>query len=1059
MTKTTSKRLISLVLVLLMALSVFPTFAAAEATKATEGKSSLKDISDSLNSKPYSDYQEQYASVPRAKKEIIIKAADYDTENTTAEVSVVRDYEGKSGESLMVGDTGIVTWKVNVPEDGLYAIRTDYISVTDKTNSIERVFYINGTVPFAEARYLLLKKSWVNHYAENGRFELDVNGNELRPRAYVLHEWQEYELIDSNGYYANPFEFYFTKGENTIAFEGVREPVILNTITLYPYEDKISYEEYVAGKTEAVAEPIHLNAEMPSKTSDFTIYPIYDRKSAISEPQDAAKIMLNSIGSEKWQTPGQWIEYEFDIESAGLYEIVFRYRQDELSGMYTSRRIYIDGEVPFEEANYIKFNYDSKWQVEAATDEATTFEFYFEPGKHTLRLEVTLGEMGPIVRKVTNIMKAINNDYLEILKLTGAEPDEYRDYGFGRVLPDVVIDLLDQSNNLYDVISYVENMANIKSENSATLEQIARVLQKMGTNESEIAKNIGELKSDVGTLGEWVNTVKNQPVEIDWIDIQPASAEKKVAEAGFFKSFWYEIKQFFVSFFTDYNSLGASDEDEKNKKSSEVEVWVTTGRDQAQIMRNLIDNNFSPNNDVNANLKLVAGGTLLPSVLAGVGPDVALPGAGADPIQYAIRSAVLALNPEAYEDEEDEDEDTIAYNADMREVFSNFGEVTQRFEESALIPLTLYGKTYGLPDGQSWPMMFYRTDILADLGVDVPETWDDLLALIPVLQFNNMTLGMPSGATLYIYQRNGQLWADDGMRINLDSNLSLEAFETMTNMFTQYSLPVTFDAANRFRTGEMPIFISDYTTYNNIIIFATEIAGLWEFGPIPGTRQPDGSINNVAIGSTSALVMMRGVHDPKAAWTFMCWYTDKDFQVDYSNELVALLGPAGKNATANIEALEELPWTSREYSQLMKQMDNTTGIPNYPGSYIIDRYTQFAFNAAYNNSADPVDSLLGNINAINKEVTRKRTEFNLETLEIGQTLASKRLGQAAEAIEALEDYKDTKEVAAASAAIESEDIEELRAAAAGLSTSVPELKEIAGYLTDAANALESYINK
>lgn len=1057
MTKTTSKRLMCLVLVFLMLLSVVPTFAAAGTTKETEGKSSLKDISDSLKAKPYSDYQEQYGDVARAKKEIIINAVDYDPEATTAEVSVVTDYEGRSGKALMVGDTDLVSWTINVPEDGMYSIKVEYASVTDKTNSIERVLYINGTVPFSEARYLQLKKTWVNKYTD-GRFEIDSNGNELRPRAYVVHEWNTYELIDSNGYYANPFEFYFSKGENTIAFEGVRESVVIGSITLFPYEDKPSFEEYAKGKKEAVAETIHIDAETPSKTSDFTIYPIYDRKSALSEPQDAAKIMLNSIGREKWQTAGQWIEYEFEIENAGLYEIVFRYRQNELAGMYTSRKLYLDGEIPFEEANYLKFNYDSKWQVEAANDAATTFEFYLEPGKHTIRLEVTLGEMGPIVRKVSDIMKSINNDYLEIIKLTGADPDEYRDYGFGRVLPDVVKDLLAQALNLDEVIDYVENMANIKSENSATLEQIARVLYKMGTNEGEIAKNIDDLKSDVGTLGEWVNTVKNQPLELDWIDIQPASNEKKVAEAGFMKALWYEIKQFGASFFTDYNSLGASDE--KSKSEKEVEVWVTTGRDQAQIMRNLIDNNFSPNNDINANLKLVAGGTLLPSVLAGVGPDVALPGAGADPIQYAIRSAVLALNPEAYEDAEDADEETLEYNAEMRDIFSDFHEITKRFSESALIPMSLYGKTYGLPDSQTWPMMFYRTDILADLGVDVPETWDDLLALIPVLQFNNMTIGMTNSYTTFMYQRGGELWADDGMRINLDSNLSLESFETMCNMFTQYSLPVQIDHANRFRTGEVPIFISEYTTYNNIIIFATEIAGLWEFGPIPGTIQEDGSINNVAMATTNALVMMRGVRDPEAAWKFMCWYTDKEFQVDYSNELVALLGPAGKNATANMEALEELPWTSREYSQLMKQMKNTSAVTPYPGSYIIDRYTNFSFNAAYNNSADPVDALQGYINAINKEITRKRTEFNLETLEIGQTLASKRLGQASELIEELDDgMKNTKEISACLAAIESEDIEELRSAAASLSLSVPELKKLSGYLTDAAKALESYINK
>ena len=1062
MRKTTSKKLTCLVLSLLMCASALPmTVLAAEEQAATQ-KTTLQEISESFKTISYADYMEEHEGAERGSATVTVDATDYIADQTDAEVEVVSNYEGDTGKALKISDYGKVTWSIDVPKAGMYAVRLTFCSASDKTNSIERTLMINDAVPFSEARYLLMKKTWVNQYTENEngelRFEKDANGNELRPTSVVVPEWKEYVFIDSNGYYANPFEFYFEKGENTISLEAVREPVVIKDITVYPYEDKPTFAEYAGGKSEAaVSEAIHINAETPSATSDYTVYPIYDRKSAISEPQDPAKIMLNTIGSEKWKTVGQWVEYEFDVAAAGLYQIVLRYRQNEQQGMYTSRKIMIDGKVPFEEANYAKFNYNSNWQVEPLNDGASTFAFYLEPGTHTLALEATLGEMGSVVRQVSEIMDAVNEDYLEILKLTGATPDSYRDYGFGRVLPHVVEDMVIQSMALDEVITYIEGMANIKSQNSATLEQVSRLLRKMGTDEDEIAKNLKQLKSYVGTLGDWVNTAKEQPLEIDWINIQPSNIELPKEEANVFQALWYELRQFVASFFTDYNSLGGSESDEELDR--QIDVWVSTGRDQAQIIRNLMDNDFAPKTGINATMKLVAGGTLLPSVLAGVGPDVALPGTGVDPIQYAIRSAVLAVNPEAYEDEADADEETKAYNAEMREIFGNFHEIEQRFTEASFIPITLYGKTYGLPDTQSWPMMFYRTDILADLGLDVPKTWDELLALIPILQFNNMEIGMSQDYTMYMYQLDGHLWADDGMRINLDANRSLESFETMCNMFTQYSLPVSYDFANRFRTGEMPICIQGYTAYNNIIIFATEIAGLWEFGPIPGFEKEDGTIDNTAMSGTSAIVMMTGAEDIGAAWEYMCWYTDTKFQVDYSNELVAILGPAAKNATANMEALEELPWTSREYEQLMKQMDSTTAITNYPGSYILGRYTNFAFLDAYNNNADPVDSLLEYINTINKEINRKRTEFDLETLEIGQTLAEKRLGQAAELIAEMDEAtQSSAAVAAASAAIASEDIAELRAAASGLGTDEVQA-QIAEYLNVAADALESYIEK
>ncbi|MBR5001385.1 MAG: extracellular solute-binding protein, partial [Firmicutes bacterium] len=923
MRKTTSKKLTCLALALLMTLGTAAQVMTFADDAKAEDASGLKEISEALSSINYAEYKDQHADASRGTSTVSVKAVDYIAEETDASVKVESNYMGKSGQSLIIEDDGQVSWKVDIPKTGLYAIKIDYCSVSEKTNSIERTLYINGKVPFSEARYLMMKKLWKNEYVD-GRFKMDGNGNELRPTSSVDHVWQEYAFIDSNGYYANPFEFYLEKGENVITLGAVREPMAIQNITIYPYEDKITYEEYAAGKS-AGTDTIKISAETPSATSDYTVYPVYDRKSAITEPQHNTKILLNTIGGEKWTKTGQFVEYKINVESEGLYQIIPRFRQNTLDGMYVSRKILIDGELPFEEANYCKFNYDTDWQLVPLNNGADTFQFHLTPGEHTIRFEVTLGEMGDIVRQVADVLDAINDDYLEILKLTGASPDSYRDYGFGRVMPHVVEDLVIQSINLNDVISYIESTGEMKSSNSASLTNIARRLEDMGTDEDEIAPNLKNLKTDIGTLGTWINNIKKQPLEFDYVLVQPASAELPKAEGNFFQAFVHEIKQFVGSFFTDYNSLGSATEGVETDRA--IEVWAATGRDQAQIIRNLIDNYFIPEYNIAANMKLVSADTLLPSVLAGVGPDVALPGAGADPIQYAIRSAVYALNPEAYVDEADADEEEKAFNAEMREVFADFDEVASRFTEAAFIPISLYGKCYGLPETQSWNMMFYRTDILADLGVDVPKTWDDLMALVPVLQFNNMEIGLSQDYQIFMYQMNEDLWADDGMRINLDSNKSLEAFETMCNYFTQYSLPITYDFANRFKTGEMPIAIQNYTMYNNVVIFGTEIAGLWEFGPVPGMMDEDGNINNTTMSGSSALVMMAGTEDPASAWEFMKWYTDTQFQVDYSNELVAILGDAAKNATANQEALEELPWTSREYEQLMKQMNNLSAVP------------------------------------------------------------------------------------------------------------------------------------
>ena len=531
----------------------------------------------------------------------------------------------------------------------------------------------------------------------------------------------------------------------------------------------------------------------------------------------------------------------------------------------------------------------------------------------------------------------------------------------------------------------------------ATLEKVAWLLERMGTNEDEVAKYLDQLKSYIGSLGTWVSDAKTQPLQLDYLVVQPLGDELPKAKAGFWQALWHELSSFVMSFFRNYDRMGSTSEE--NAAETSIDVWIATGRDQAQVLRNLINNDFTPNSKfgTTVNLKLVAAGALLPSVLSGMGPDVYIGVSEDNVINYAIRGALLPV-----------------------EGMEGFEEYTKaNFNDSAMAVLGIEDANgvyhcYGLPETQNFNMMFVREDVLADLGIEIPKTWDDVLAAIPTLQANNMQIGMHQDYKIFLYQMGGTLFADGGMRINLDSNVGLEAFDTMCNFFTMYSFPKSYDFANRFRTGEMPIGFASYNgTYNQLIVFATEIKGLWNFYPMPGIEQADGTINNVSVATVTAISMMNGCGseggeagelDKARAWEFMKWHSGAKCQIDYSNEMVAIIGPSAKHATANLNALSEMPWTSAELEQLMYQFNNLASIPNYPGSYIIGRYTNFAFLAAYNDNKDPIQELQSYITTINKEITRKREEFGLETLEIGQTLKSKRLDQMLAAFKA--DVKD-----------------------------------------------------
>ena len=869
-------------------------------------------------------------------------------------------------------------------------------------------------------------------------FNLDFNNNEIRPTQLQAPEWRQYIISDSDGYThsydqvnsegqvvgtydSEYFGFVLEPNSETgmveITLESVNEPMALSTLTLLPYEAAYSYEAYRAalkamGISDAQGESvIKIEAESPVRTSSNVVYPVEDRASALTSPVDPSVQLLNTIGGEKWATPGQWVEYSFSVDSSGWYDIYTRFKQSYLDGMYTSRALtittnyteeeytskfgntagYYNG-LPFSEASGLRYDYSSDWQVTKLSSTGNlddqSYQLYFKEGVvYTINLKVTFGTMSATVREIERILNALNDAYLSIVQYTGPTPDAYRDYNFYRMLPDTLDVLFAEKEAIYNLSEFLRKEAGVSSTYTGTCDKLVDLLGKMVVRGGEgIAKSLSNFKAYSGGIGTFLGDVKTQPLQIDYMMIQPATAEAPEATPNFLQAFFHEIKSFFWTFFRDYNSMGTSEDYDKD--DTVVVVWLPSGRDQANVVRNMTVNGFTQQYGIAVNLKLVNGGTLLPSILAGMGPDV-YHGLGDDTvINYAIRGALMEI-----ENMERDADDTDA------EAEEKFNKVISNFNDAALTVFRVPDADnilhyYGLPESQSFSMMFLRLDILNEIEIQIPQTWDDLYKAQSKLQSNNMEIGVGADYMPFLYQSGGSIWADKGMRINLDSEVALAAFNKMCNMFTQYSFPYDYSGANRFRTGEMPILISGYTgLYNQLKVFATELDGCWTFVPVPGTMREDGTIDNHTLSGSSAVVMVSGAKHVEDAWEYMKWYTGAEAQATYANEMVAIMGESAKHATANREALESMPWTYDELVEVKKQFNNLLAIENYPGFYYVGRHTSFAFLAAYNDDKDPIAEILRYVNTINAEITRKREEFNLETLELGTTLAEKRSNQ------------------------------------------------------------------
>ena len=1033
MKRTKFQKIIALLLTFVMLVGGSVTsVGAADVVNDSVTDVTIESMKDLLNVSSYDEYRNKYYvkdsegnvvtengepvwSVDRADAEIVIDGTAYDKENTDAAVSV-GEYGGQTG--LYIPDTGSVSWKVNVPADGRYSIIIEYYAVEAKNSAIGRILKVNGEIPFSEARYITMSKAYANssdeHYTYTNKdgtydryFRLDIFKNEIRTTSAQAPGWRTYTFKDADGFSDMPFEVVLKEGENIITLDSESEPVVIKSIKLCVPTERETYAEYLEsykGKPVGTGS-VKIEAEFPVSTSSQTIYPVEDRTSPANSPTNTKAQLLNTIGGDKWQIAGQWIRYKVTVDASGMYEIAARFKQSVNDGMYSSRILHIYSEglsegqdgyyngIPFQEAAQISFGYSDEWQSGVigyydANHEHHNLSFYLEEGvTYYLEFEVTLGDMGQIVSRVQASLEAINQAYLDIIKLTGTSPDNYRDYGFYRVMPETMIQMVIQSRELYRIADLLTEITGEKGSNSSTLVKVAQLLEEMATDEDEVARNLDRLKSYIGTLGTWLSTAKTQPLQLDYLVVQGAGlAEQNPKEylpkkdGNFWQKFVHEMSSFIQSFFRDYNHMGAIQE--ITSEDNTVQVWLAYGRDQSQVIRNLVNNYFTPETGITVDLKLVAGGTLLPSILAGTGPDVYIGIGQGDIINYAIRGAVLPI--ESFDGFYD-----VALNPETRE-----------FNEAAVQVLGIKDAQgvqhyYGLPETQAFEMMFVRTDILANLDLEIPKTWDDLLEALPTLQANNMEIGLTTETNMYIYQRGGTLFADDGMRINLDSNVCLEAFTYMCNLFTMYSFPYKYDASNRFRTGEMPIIIGSYTgVYNTLVVFATEIRGSWQFFPLPGVEDENGNINNCSVSGNTCLAMINGCKNDQGAWKFMTWQSGEQCQAMYANEMVAILGDSAKHATANVEAIDDLTWTHEELIEIKKQLKNIASVPNTPGAYIVSRYTSFAFLAAYNDMADPAESLLSYINTINKEISRKRDEFELETLEVGDTLAQKRLREA-----------------------------------------------------------------
>ena len=839
----------------------------------------------------------------------------------------------------------------NVATPGFYSFAFDFACSKTVENNPSFVFLIDGEIPFSGASQIE-----VNRYWNVGEITSDSNGNSIRGEMTVNEDWHTYSLKDASGIVVEPYQFYLDVGEHTIAFVLNDGIFSLKNIRAFGIQKLISYEEFLnTNKNLNIygEEAISFEAENVYLVNSRGVISNNEMQSYLTTPNSYTKNLLNVLGGANWKTPNTSVVWRVKVPKTALYRISFRFKQDAYQGFNSYRSLSVNGNIPYAEASEIAFGYDDNWQT-------LSFDKYIllNEGENEIELTCTLGKSADLLDSTNKVITDLNNLYSSLLMIVGTEPDNYRDYHLEDEIPNLKENIEAIAKNIDTLCDDIITVFGENRGQISALLDASRQLKSMAADIRSITKGsrMGRLKSNISSIASFATKLQGGPLQLDSFVLSGEDAVDLHSEK-FFKKLKYSILRFASSFVADYNAV-LGKEGEKT-----ISVWIATGRDQLQVIKGMIESDFSPKHNINVKLQLVTG-SVIQATLAGKGPDVALGRSETDVMNFAIRNAICNLKD-----------------------FEDYEDIISRFSKTAMEPFTYKDSVYAIPATQSFDMMFVRTDIFKQLGLDVPETWQELITVtIPVLQRKNLSVGLGvlnksaniNSSNLFytlLYQNGGSLYTEDRLKTNMATSSSLEAFDRAVSFYREYSIPQEYDFLNRFRTGESPLIIDNYINYNNIKAGAPELEGLWKMYPIPGTEN-NGEINRTQLMSSTGEVIFKNAKDKNACWEFIKWFTSYDAQLEYGINIEAVLGPSGRYATANLNAMKGLGWNYSQLTLLEEQRSNSQSFVHIPGSYYTAKEIN---NAIVSSSTDtsmiPREKLLEALELIDNELERKREEF------------------------------------------------------------------------------------
>lgn len=953
---------LSAVLALVILLGSSATYIEAEGQTLSERiEGTNQEIVSRRELKYYSEVLSKYENDTDTYKKYVGKDINVDITNFK--------YEGIKPEIVNNGifqteDTVQIIFEATVDQAGLYEIIIGYASPeNERSLPAVRSIEINGELQFSEAERINFQRFYVDSNAPY----TNVIGDEVRPTQKEIYMYSDFALCDATAQYAEPFLFYFKQGSNTISLKAVEEAVLICEMALVAKEEIPTYEEYyktVSKNADNSVTADRVQAEdvesiVVKNNSGLLLQSDSDPK---VEPYDDYNILINTFGGSSWRSGNQAVTWKFSVQQSGYYKIATRVKQDSGDGLSAARKIAIDGKVPFSELLCYPFEYSRHWYTEMLGKEEP-FLFYLEAGEHELTMTAVTAERTEAYQLINDAIDKASALYRKIIMITGADPDTNYDYELDDLIPGLkgsfkeIIEIVD---NAQEILLEMSNRTPVVVNN---LDTVSQQFTELMTDTDKIPTRIYYLTDAMTSMGDCLSTLEKTPMLMDYFQVVSSKETVKNYRSNFFHKAWATVKSLYYSFIKDYDAVGGLNAD-ANGDNESIEVWVARGKEWGEILKQLVDTEFTAQTGINVKVRLLPAGSLgsatnplLLAINAGNAPDVASGIAAGTPGEYAIRNVLYDLTR-----------------------FEDFQQVNSQFLPTASISFTYRDGVYALPENAALIMTYVRTDIFDELGLKIPTTWDEVYYdLMPALNKNMMQLYVPQDYSMFLYQNGGTYYTEDTLYSALGTSVAYEAFEEYCELYTNMGVPVSANFFNRFRTGEMPIGIGGGDMYLQLLTAAPELTGKWTVTAIPGKLKNDGTVDiSSGGGVSSSCVMLSDTENIDAAWKYMKWWMNADTQKNFANALEGQLGISSRWFSANLEALYALPWKTGTVSVIKQVYAEKKEVPVVPGDYFTSRHLTNAFTRVVTNNEAPRDVLEEAEKAINIELARRRTQLGLD---------------------------------------------------------------------------------